>query len=140
MTVESSHNRVRLDRWLWAARFFKTRAQAKAAIEAGKVDCHANGQPDGPTSKPRVSKDVSLGDCLSIRRGWSVETVLVRGLSEQRGSATIAQALYEETAESVEQREAESAKRRMERAGLQVPDRRPSKHERRARQRLKQEQ
>lgn len=139
MTSATSGNRVRLDRWLWAARFFKTRAQAKAAIEAGKVDYHAGGQPEGQTSKPRVSKDLSVGDCLSIRRGWSVETVMVRALSEHRGSATVARALFEETAESIEAREAESARRRMERAGLQVPDRRPSKHERRARQQLKQE-
>ncbi|MCB1685679.1 MAG: RNA-binding protein [Pseudomonadales bacterium] len=139
MSTAATDNRVRLDRWLWAARFFRTRAQAKAAIEAGKVDFHAGGQPQGQTSKPRVSKEVSVGDCLSIRRGWTVETVVVRGLSEQRGSAGIARTLYEETADSIEAREAESARRRMERAGLQVPDRRPSKHERRARAQLKQE-
>lgn len=139
MTSTTAASRVRLDRWLWAARFFKTRAQAKAAIEAGKVDFHAGGQPRGQVSKPRVSKELSVGDCLSIRRGWSEETVVVRGLSEQRGSATVARTLYEETPESIEAREAEAARRRMERAGLQVPDRRPSKHERRARAQLKQE-
>ncbi|MFW6094497.1 MAG: RNA-binding S4 domain-containing protein [Pseudomonadota bacterium] len=132
--------RVRLDRWLWAARFFKTRARAKAAIEGGKVQVTA---PDAtaPGSraahKPKVSKEVAPGDMLEIRRGWSVEVVEVTGVSEQRGSATEAATLYRETPESVEAREAERARRRMERAGLQVPPKRPSKRNRRELQKLK---
>jgi len=145
---------VRLDRWLWAARFYKTRAQAKSAIEAGRVDFHSRGSAaparqgvpgaeyethELPAQKPKVSREISIGDVLTIRRGWAAATVVVRGLSEQRGSAPVAQALYEETLDSIERREAESARRQMERAGLKVPPGRPSKHDRRALQRLKQE-
>jgi ribosome-associated heat shock protein Hsp15 len=129
---------VRLDRWLWAARFFRTRAQAKAAVEGGKVDLH----PDGATGpgraiKPKVSKELSVGDLLTIRRGWTEETVVVRALSEARGNATAARTLYEETEDSVIRRQAEVARRRMERAGLKMPERRPSKRDRRALKELK---
>jgi ribosome-associated heat shock protein Hsp15 len=130
---------VRLDRWLWAARFFKTRAQAKAAIESGKVQLlhlparSGQGQPQ----KPKVSKEINVGDTICVRRGWTVQTVTVTGLSEQRGNATMAATLYSETAESIEAREMERARRRMESAGLRVPASRPSKRERRALQRLK---
>lgn len=145
MTGESDSGKagVRLDRWLWAARFFKTRAQAKAAIEAGHVDFHGRttvsepgrgpaAQKQLPGEKPKVSKEVAIGDMLTIRRGWTVATVVILGLSASRGSATVAQALYEETLDSIERRETDTARRKMERAGLRVPDRRPSKHDRRA--------
>lgn len=132
--------RVRLDRWLWAARFFRTRAQAKAAVEGGKVDLHLH--PDGHTSpgraiKPKVSKELSVGDMLTIRRGWTEETVVVRALSEERGNATAARTLYEETEDSVIRRQAEVSRRRMERAGLKLPERRPTKRDRRALKELK---
>jgi len=134
---------VRLDRWLWAARFFKTRAQAKAAIEGGKVDYHsgtdAAAEPQRSRIKPKVSKEVSVGDRITVRRGWTAETVVIDALSEQRGSATAAAALYTETAESIERREAETARRRMDRAGLQVPNTRPTKRDRRELKRLKEE-
>ncbi len=130
---------VRLDRWLWAARFFKTRAQAKAAIEGGKVGFHQAPDPESTTSRPKVSKEIHVGDYLSIRRGWTVETVRVDALSEQRGNATAARALYTESAQSVERREAEVARRRMERAGLTIPASRPSKRERREIRRLKED-
>jgi ribosome-associated heat shock protein Hsp15 len=138
---------VRLDRWLWAARFFKTRAQAKAAVEGGKVHLlptsalkAAPGQASAGSSqayKPKVSKAINVGDLLSIRRGWSVQTVRVTGLSEQRGNATAAAGLYAETEASIEAREAERSRRRMESAGLKVPESRPTKRDRRALQRLK---
>ena len=133
--------RVRLDRWLWAARFFKTRAQAKAAIEGGKVDFHldASGEHDR-TAKPKVSKDLAVGDRLTIRRGWTAETVVVEALAEQRGNATLARTLYRETEESVLLREAEVARRRMERAGLKLPEGRPTKRDRRELKKLKEEQ
>lgn len=114
---------VRIDRWLWAARFFKTRTLAKTAIEGGKV------QVDGQRTKP--AKEVRVGQTLTVRRGHSELTVVIDALSEQRGPAKIAQALYTETAESIETREAMSAARRMERAGLQIPTTRPSKKDRR---------
>jgi ribosome-associated heat shock protein Hsp15 len=130
---------VRLDRWLWAARFFKTRAQAKAAIEGGKVHLLSagTGRPPGQAVKPKVSKEVGVGDVLAIRRGWSVQTVTVTAVSEQRGSATVAAELYRETPESIEAREVERARRRLENAGLRVPPSRPTKRHRRALQRLK---
>lgn len=130
---------VRLDRWLWAARFFKTRAQAKSAIEGGKVDYHLEGRAESTTIKPKVSKEVAVGDYLTVRRGWTAETVRVDVLSEQRGNATAAGRLYSETAASIEQREVEVARRRMERAGLKVPVSRPSKRDRREIRRLKEE-
>lgn len=134
-----SGDRVRLDRWLWAARFFRTRAQAKAAIEGGKVDYHLAAGENAATAKPKVSKEVSIGDRLTVRRGWTAETIVVEGLSEQRGNAQNARALYRETPESVERREAEVARRRMERAGLTVPASRPSKRDRREIKKLKEQ-
>ena len=130
---------VRLDRWLWAARFFRTRAQAKAAIEGGKVAFHLTRAPDAATSKPKVSREVAVGDYLTIRRGWTAETVRIEALSEQRGNATMARTLYTETPQSVERRETEAARRRMERAGLKTPASRPSKRDRREIRKLKEE-
>lgn len=130
---------ARLDRWLWAARFFRTRAQAKAAIEGGKVSYHSAPHADAATIRPKVSKEVNVGDWITIRRGWTAETVVVEGLSETRGSASVAGALYRETAESVERRAAETARRRMERAGLKLPASRPSARDRREIRRLKEE-
>lgn len=131
--------RMRLDRWLWAARFFKTRAQAKAAIEGGKIDFLGTTANTMRRQKPKVSKEIATGDMLCIRRGWNSETVLVTGLAEQRGKAAQAQTLYEETADSIEEREADAARRKMERAGLRVPASRPSKRDRRALQKLREE-
>ena len=130
---------VRLDRWLWAARFFKTRAQAKSAIEGGKVDFHLDREEDSATSKPKVSKEVAVGDYLTVRRGWTEETFVIEALSEQRGSATEARTLYSETERSIERREAEVARRRMERAGLALPTSRPSGRDRRELRKLKEE-
>tara|TARA_B100001093_G_C26610232_1_gene919851 strand:- start:112 stop:519 length:408 start_codon:yes stop_codon:yes gene_type:complete len=115
---------VRIDRWLWAARFFKTRSLAKSAVEGGKVHL------DSKRVKP--SKDMRLGQTLEIRRGDMVQTVIVKALSEQRGPATQAQMLFEETAESIELRETRRSVLRMERAGLAVPSGRPDKKDRRA--------
>ena len=120
---------VRLDRWLWAARFFKTRSLAKAAVEGGKV--HVEGQ------RVKPAKDVRVGQTLEIRRGATAQTVIIESLSEQRGPARVAQTLYAETPESVEARELSAARRRMERAGLTVPPTRPSKRDRRELKKLK---
>jgi len=130
---------VRLDRWLWAGRFFKTRAQAKAAVEGGKVDYHLEQSPDSAAIKPKVSKEVNVGDYLTIRRGWAPETVRVEGLSEKRGNAAAARLIYTETLDSIERRETEVARRRMERAGLTVPSSRPSKRDRREIRKLKED-
>ena len=88
---------VRLDKWLWAARFYKTRALAREMIEGGKV--HYNGQ----RSKP--SKIVELNATLTLRQGNDERTVIVKAITEQRRPASEAALLYEETAESVEKRE-----------------------------------
>ncbi len=120
---------VRIDRWLWAARFFKTRSLAKAAVEGGKVHV------DGQRSKP--AKAVRVGQTVEVRKGTVLMTVIVRDLAEQRGSAPIAQTLYEETPESIEKREIMSSRRKMERAGLQVPSTKPSKKDRRDLRKLK---
>ena len=120
---------VRIDRWLWAARFFKTRSLAKAAVEGGKVHV------DGQRSKP--AKAVRVGQTVEVRKGIVLMTVIVKELAEQRGSAQIAQALYEETPESIEKREIMSSRRKMERAGLQVPSTKPSKKDRRDLRKLK---
>lgn len=89
--------KIRLDKWLWACRFYKTRAIAKSAIDGGKV--HYEGQ------KPKPGKIVQIGDTIKLRQGFNEKTVIVKALSDQRGSATIAQTLYEETAESIKKRE-----------------------------------
>ena len=115
---------TRIDRWLWAARFFKTRSLAKKAVEGGKV------QVENQRAKP--SKELQINQTLQIRRGETTQTVVVRALSEQRGPAAQAQTLYEETAESIELRESHRSSRRMERAGLTEPSGRPDKKDRRA--------
>ena len=139
---EQPEAKVRLDRWLWAARFFKTRAQAKAAIEGGKVQYHLPAGTAGHSdrlSRPKVSKEITVGDTITLRRSDSPETVVVTGLSEKRGSASVAATLYAETPESIEARESERSRRRMERLGLQVPSSKPNKNNRRALRKLKQD-
>lgn len=114
---------VRLDRWLWAARFFKTRALSKQAIEGGKI------QLAGQRSKP--SKLLSGGEEVSIRRGHEIQTVNVVLLSEKRGPAKIAQKMYEETNESILLREKASALRRIQHLSEIPPTGKPDKRQRR---------
>ncbi|MEM7196617.1 MAG: S4 domain-containing protein [Pseudomonadota bacterium] len=121
---------VRIDKWLWAARFFKTRAKAKEAIDGGKV--HLNG------SRTKPSKEVTVGDSLKITQGWDEKVVVVQALSENRRNATIAQTLYEETAESIEKRERHAEQRKA--AGQHTrTEGRPSKKDRRQIHRFKQD-
>ena len=135
----SEGDAARLDRWLWAARFFKTRALAKAAIEGGKVHLHLNPKERGATIRPKVSKEVSVGDVLTVRRSLVPETVVIRAIAQRRGSASVAAALYDETPASIEAREAQRARRQMERLGLKVPSAKPSKRDRRALKKLKED-
>lgn len=114
---------VRLDVWLWAARFFKTRALAKQAIEGGKV------QVGGQGAKP--SRGVRIGDALSVRRGEERFEVQVLGLSEQRGPAPVAQALYAESEASREARLQAAAERRAAATGYRPPQGKPDKRARR---------
>jgi ribosome-associated heat shock protein Hsp15 len=115
--------KVRIDKWLWAARFFKTRALAIDAIKGGKVS-HA-----GNRVKP--SKELQVGDELSIRQGYAVKTVIVKALSDKRGPAPQAALLYEETPQSIQKRDELkaqfSAQPAMRKHGLG----RPTKRERR---------
>ena len=114
---------VRLDLWLWAARFFKTRPLAKTAIESGKVEIQ------GQRVKP--ARAVHVGDCLEIRRSDELFEVTVLILSDTRGPATVAQGLYQESEESVARRLAEREKRKMETAGYRAPQTKPDKRARR---------
>ena len=124
-----SAGKLRLDKWLWAARFFKTRSLAKAAIEGGKV--HLAGQ------RVKVSKEICVGDTLQIRQGWDEKVVLVKELSDQRRGAPEAQLLYEETAESLARREAEAAARKAAGGMIDRPAQRPTKKPRRQIHRFK---
>lgn len=112
---------VRLDKWLWAARFFKTRSLAKDAIEGGKVH-HQN-------QRTKVSKEVHVGDIYQIRQGSEEKIVKVLGLSETRGPAAVAQQLYEETPESLALREKHKEERKF--LSITAPDHRPDKRDRR---------
>ncbi|WP_460762359.1 RNA-binding S4 domain-containing protein [Lysobacter fragariae] len=114
---------ARLDLWLWAARFFKTRALAKQAIETGKIDV------GGQRAKP--SRGVRVGDALRIARGEEIFEVEVQSLSVVRGPASAAQALYVETETSRQRREAERAQRAAQRAGYRAPESKPDKRARR---------
>ena len=114
---------VRLDVWLWAARFFRTRSLARQAIENGKVDIEQQ--------RAKPARAVRVGDALRIDRAGEQFEVEVRGLSDTRGPAGIAQALYTESAASKARREAERAARAAERAGYQAPQGKPDKRARR---------
>ena len=115
--------RMRIDKWLWVARFFKTRSLAKQAIDGGKVHC--NGE------HCKSSREIEVGFTLQIRQGWDEKTVVVKGLSEQRRGAPQAALLYEETPESVAQRERLAAERRAQNAGFEATAGRPTKQDRR---------
>ena len=124
----SSPGKVRLDKWLWAARLFKTRALAKEAIEGGKISIDGH--------KPKPGKEIAAGTVLSERQGWDEKTLLVRALSEQRRSASEAQLLYSESEDSRVKREALAEQRKFQAAGLLAHDK-PDKKERRQRQAMK---
>lgn len=115
-------DKVRLDKWLWAARFFKTRALAKAAIESGKVHCR--GERCKPGKEPRV------GDEFQIRMGFDERTVVVEALSVVRRGAPEAQTLYRETPESITRREHAAAQRKAGNLGV-ATEGRPTKKQRR---------
>lgn len=114
---------VRLDRWLWAARFFKTRRLAVEAVQGGKVDV------DGGRAKP--GRSIKPGDRLTITKGEQRFEVVVKDVAEQRGPAKVAETLYEETADSREQRERAAEQRRISAAAMPRPDQRPDKRDRR---------
>lgn len=121
---------IRIDKWLWAARFYKTRALAQTAIENGRVTI------DGQRVKP--ARVVRIGDTIGLRAGDQDRSVLVRALSAVRGPAPVAQALYEETAESVARRERIAAERRLHvEPARAIAHGRPTKYERRELERFR---
>ena len=123
MQPDTSVAGVRLDLWLWAARFFKTRALARHAIENGKVDV------GGQRAKP--SRIIRIGDALLIARGEERFEVEVLALSDTRGPASIAQGLYQESDASRLAREQARAFRAAQRAGFRAPETKPDKRARR---------
>ncbi len=120
---------VRLDKWLWAARFFKTRSLASEAISGGKV--HLNG------CRAKASKSVKMGDTLKIRVGYDERQITVLALSDKRGPARTAITLYEETPESIERRQREKELRRLNASTVPVSSYRPTKKDRRQLKQLK---
>lgn len=114
---------VRIDKWLWAARFFKTRSLASQAVSGGHVEL--NGQRIKP------SRTVQVGDSLLIRCEQAEFAVRILALSERRGPASVARSLYAESEESMAKRELLAEERRLQRLQGNPPERRPEKHQRR---------
>ncbi|WP_026376211.1 ribosome-associated heat shock protein Hsp15 [Aestuariibacter salexigens] len=132
MTDQKENNSmlsVRLDKWLWAARFFKTRSLARNAIQAGKVSMN------GQRCKP--GKLVEVGATLRVPQGYDVKEVIVKALSDQRQGAPIAQQLYEETAQSLAQRESNQTARKLSAFHSPRPEHKPDKKQRRELLRIK---
>ncbi|MCE0493851.1 ribosome-associated heat shock protein Hsp15 [Vibrio salinus] len=120
--MSSPEEPIRLDKWLWAARFYKTRSIARNMVDGGKV--HYNGQRTKP------SKIVESGAIITLRQGNEEKTVVIEKLSSQRRGAPEAQTLYSETEESIKKRELHALQRKLN-AHNPSPDRRPDKKQRR---------
>lgn len=114
---------VRLDKWLWAARFYKTRTLAKTMIDGGKV--HYN------QGRAKPQKNVQIGAIIRLAQGSEIKEVEVLGLSDKRGNATLAKTLYRETENSIKEREERALARKQGSLTMPHPDRRPTKKERR---------
>jgi ribosome-associated heat shock protein Hsp15 len=114
---------MRIDKWLWAARFFKTRSVAQQAVEGGKVKLN------GERVKP--AKDVRTGDRLDLNIAAQDWSITVLALSDKRGPASVAQTLYEESAESASRRAEQSALRKLSAEPGRLREGRPTKRERR---------
>ena len=118
-------DKLRIDKWLWAARFYKTRTLAADDIHKGRV------LVNGATAKP--ARELKAGDTVALRHPGGTRTVVVRALSDKRGNATLAQTLFEETAQSISLRQEAAQQRRMgTEPALSLPRGRLGKHERRA--------
>lgn len=122
-TTSTDHFVVRLDQWLWAARFFKTRSLARGAIESGKVEIGAQ--------RVKPARPVRVADALRVTRGEETFELVVAALSDKRGPASVAQNLYVESPESIAQREKQRQERISQRTGYRAPDGKPDKRARR---------
>ena len=129
LSQQNNVESMRVDKWLWAARFFKTRSISKAAIEGGKV--HHNSE------RVKVSKEVRVGMELTIQQGFDRKTIVIKALSAIRGAALIAQQLYAETEVSIARRELLATQRKLH--NLARPEHRPSKKDRRQISKFKQD-
>lgn len=121
--MEERLEQVRIDKWLWAARFFKTRSLAAKAVSGGKV--FKNGQRTKP------AKGITVGDELKIHKGEMEQIVTVLGLSVRRGPAVVARTLYEESEQSINDREEKRKMRSLFYAGQRMPAKKPGKRDRR---------
>lgn len=121
--TQPKSNTLRLDKWLWAARFYKTRAIAKDMINGGKV--HYNGQ------RIKSSKNAAAGAIVRVRQGNDDREVIISQLSAHRQSASVAQTLYEETPESISKRIINAEARRLNMLNNPTPDHKPDKKQRR---------
>lgn len=115
--------KVRLDKWLWAARFYKTRALAKTSVESNRI--HYNG------ARAKPSRTVELGITIRIQIGWEEKTIIIQEITDKRRGAPEAQKMYEETAESVLKRIEAAELRKAMNLTNQAPDHRPNKKQRR---------
>ena len=129
LSQQNNVESMRVDKWLWVARFFKTRSISKAAIEGGKV--HHNSE------RVKVSKEVRVGMELTIQQGFDRKTIVIKALSTIRGAAPIAQQLYAETEVSIARRELLATQRKLH--NLARPEHRPSKKDRRQISKFKQD-
>lgn len=129
LSQQNNVESMRVDKWLWAARFFKTRSISKAAIEGGKV--HHNSE------RVKVSKEIRVGMELTIQQGFDRKTIVIKALSAIRGAAPVAQQLYAETEVSIARRELLATQRKLH--NLARPEHRPSKKDRRQISKFKQD-
>lgn len=129
LSQQNNVESMRVDKWLWVARFFKTRSISKAAIEGGKV--HHNSE------RVKVSKEVRVGMELTLQQGFDRKTIVIKALSAIRGAAPIAQQLYAETEVSIARRELLATQRKLH--NLARPEHRPSKKDRRQISKFKQD-
>ena len=123
--------KVRLDIWLWSARFFKTRSLCKQAIDGGKIEVNGN--------KGKASKLITINDVINVSRGQERLSVTIKLLAEKRGPASIASQLYDETDESIERREKQAEIKQLNQASHNPSKHRPDKKQRRQIHRFKQQ-
>jgi ribosome-associated heat shock protein Hsp15 len=123
MNIQMTSDSVRIDKWLWAARFFKTRSMATEAVDGGKV------RLNGERIKP--ARSVKAGDTLDIDNGATEWEVVVRALADKRGSASVAQTLYSETERSIAERQKKAEQRKLFREPSEAIKGRPTKRDRR---------